>query len=805
MKKITLLLMSFALVFSIEAQTYVQENFNTGIPVLWNITDAGDTTGDSWYSGQIDGDSLDGTNAAIVDSDAQGNGPHLIETLTTPVFDASSAVFLYLDFDQYYNNYSTDTAIIEVFDGTNWIEVLNQSTDIGAFNNPNYKHIDITAYKNANMQVRFVYDDNDAWAWFWVLDNVHIYSSLCNNPSNIAVASVTESSAIISWTPGGSETSWEVVVQPAESGLPTGSGTTVNNSPYNVVGLAVSTTYEICIRSNCGIDGFSNWICGSQFTTAAAPAPITFTEQTISTTGTNRAVVDMNGDFLDDIVSINSTNINIQEQQIGGGFIEKNITTPAADFTPSWSLAAADFDGNGFTDLLYGAGSGVTFMKANADGTAFTEISGSQDIFSQRSNFIDINNDGHLDAFVCHDVEPNVYYINDGSGNLTFYQGAQYDNGCDAEPTEIDLIGASGGLGIYCSGGNYGSIWVDYDNDGDQDMFIAKCGGEEARRTNQMHTNNGDGSFTENAAAIGLADPMQTWSSAWGDYDNDGDMDVFVGASSGTHKLMRNDIDTSGVFTEVTSGSGILTLTDTGIENVTYDFDNDGNLDVASNGNILFGNGDMTFSVNENIIPNGGSFGDLNNDGFIDAFGGSIYMNDINTNNWITINTIGTISNINGIGARIVLETSSGTQIRDVRSGDGFRYMNTLNSHFGIGTDTSIISITITWPSGIIDQILNPSVNQTLTAIEGENPLSVDEFLVNNLILFPNPTSHNLNLSSSYNFDKANFSIFDISGRLIVKGKFESNTIDVSKLQSGNYILKISNNNVITAQKFIKK
>ena len=805
MKKITLLLLSFVFVFSIEAQTYVQENFNTGIPVLWNITDAGDATGDSWFSGQIDGDSLDGTNAAIVDSDAQGNGPHLIETLTTPVFDASSAVFLYLDFDQYYNNYSTDTAIVEVFDGTNWIEILNQSTDIGAFNNPNYQHIDISAYKNTNMQIRFIYDDDDAWAWYWAVDNVHIYNSLCNNPSNITVGSVTESSAVISWSAGGSESSWEIFVQPAGSGQPTGPGTTANSSPYNVVGLSTSTTYEICIRSNCGIDGFSNWICGSQFTTAAAPAPITFTEQTISTTGTNRAVVDMNGDFLDDIVSINNTNINIQEQQVGGGFIEKNIPTPYADFTPSWSLAAADYDGNGFTDLLYGAGSGVTFMKANVDGTAFTEISGSQNVFSQRSNFIDINNDGHLDAFVCHDVAPNVYYINDGSGNLTFFQGAQYGNGCDDEPTTIDLIGANGGLGIYCSGGNYGSIWIDYDNDGDQDMFIAKCGGEVARRTNQMHTNNGDGSFTENAAAIGLADPMQTWSSAWGDYDNDGDMDVFVGASSGTHKLMRNDIDTSGMFTEVTTGSGILTLTDTGIENVPYDFDNDGNLDVASNGNILFGNGDMTFSVNENIIPNGGSFGDLNNDGFIDAFGGSIYMNDTNTNNWITINTIGTTSNINGIGARIVLETSSGTQIRDVRSGDGFRYMNTLNSHFGVGTDTSIISITITWPSGIIDQILNPTLNQTLTAIEGNSPLSVKEFLVNNLILYPNPTSHSLNLNSSYDFDKASFSIFDISGRLIVKGKFESNTIDVSKLHSGNYILKIYNNGVITAQKFIKK
>ena len=109
-------------------------------------------------------------------------------------------------------------------------------------------------------------------------------------------------------------------------------------------------------------------------------------------------------------------------------------------------------------------------------------------------------------------------------------------------------------------------------------MFIAKCGGETARRMNQMHTNDGNGNYTENAAAIGLADPMQTWSSAWGDFDNDGDMDVFVGASSGSHKMMRND---GGVFVDATAGTGISALTLTSTETVTYDFDNDGNLDLS--------------------------------------------------------------------------------------------------------------------------------------------------------------------------------------------------------------------------------
>ena len=413
----------------------------------------------------------------------------------------------------------------------------------------------------------------------------------------------------------------------------------------------------------------------------------------------------MNGDYLDDLVSISSTNVNIREQNVGGGFTTKDITTSSANFLPSWSLAAADYNKDGYTDLLYGSGNGVTFMRSDGTGNGFTEVSGSEYVFSQRSNFVDINNDGHLDAFVCHDVAPNVYYLNDGTGDLTFYQS-------NVTP------GAPVNLGDYSSGGNYGSIWVDYDNDRDLDMFIAKCGGETARRTNQMHTNDGNGNYTENAAAIGLADPMQTWSSAWGDFDNDGDMDVFVGASDGDHKMMRNN---GGVFEDISSSTGVNSLTLTSTETVTYDFDNDGNLDLVSGGNLLFGDGNMNFTVHTGIFPGAGSYGDLNNDGYIDAFNsGNIYTNNKETNNnWIKINTLGTASNINGIGARVEIYTDSGIQIRDVKSGDGFRYMSSMNVHFGIGSDTSISHITIYWPNSGGETFLSPPINQPFTAVEG--------------------------------------------------------------------------------------
>lgn len=521
--------------------------------------------------------------------------------------------------------------------------------------------------------------------------------------------------------------------------------------------------------------------CGG---TSLLNSQITFTTESLSINGSHKAVVDMNGDFLDDVVSVSASNVNIFYQLSTGGFSEVNITTPTADFPASWSLAAADFDRNGYTDLLYGSGNGVTFMKANNTGDGFIEISGSEYVFSQRSNFVDINNDGHLDAFVCHDVEPNVYYINDGNGDFIFNQG---------------------GLGDYPSGGNYGSIWIDYNNDHNIDLFIAKCGGEPARRTNQMHTNNGDGTYTENAAAIGLDDPMQTWSSAWADYDNDGDMDVFVGASSGTHKLMRNNGDAT--FTDVTAASGIAAVTATGIENTAYDFDNDGNMDIVSSGNILFGNGDLTFTnIAFNALPGtNGALGDLNNDGFIDSCnGGTIYWNSGNDNNWITINTIGTESNINGIGARIELETLSGVKIRDVRSGEGFGLMSTLNTHIGLGTETSIETITVYWPSGIIDIVNNPNINETLTIIEGE-VLNIEGTSVTGLILYPNPAGETLNINEPYKYENAIYTIFSIDGKRILNNRLSEGSIDVSSLNAGTYILKIIQDGRISSQQFVKQ
>ena len=518
-------------------------------------------------------------------------------------------------------------------------------------------------------------------------------------------------------------------------------------------------------------------------------AQVTFTPQSAGTNYTDRGFVDMNGDGLDDILSVDNSNIQVLYQQQDGSFIESTVATEFADNSPSWSLAAADYDRNGYTDLLYGGGSGVTFMRANNDGTAYAEISGPEYVFSQRSNFVDINNDGHLDAYVCHDVEPSVFYINDGQGNLEYFQG---------------------GLGDYPSGGHYGSVWLDFDNDRDVDMFMAKCGGESERRDNEMHVNNGDGTFTESGASLNLEDDMQTWSSAWADYDNDGDLDGWIGASTfsnGFHRLMRNN--GNGTFTDVIDASGLTEFNVTSIENQTYDFDNDGNTDIVSGGVILYGNGDLTFTISSTNIGNGG-FGDINEDGFVDAISnGQLIINNTNNNNWLKINTVGVESNVGGIGARVELTSASGTQIREVRSGEGFRNMSTLNTHFGLGQDTEATSVTIYWPSGIIDVFEDLDINMTHKLVEGNSALSTGDFLTSDLSIFPVPALENLTVSNIQDIEDPIYTVFDITGRKVMHGRLINNNIDVSQLTPGQYILRISGQkfrrNNVKAAKFTKR
>ncbi len=374
MKKLTLFFFLCLLSLTTYSQVYVEENFNTTIPATWTITDAGEATGDSWISGNqgFGGNTLDGTNGAIVDSDANGNGTHLIETLTSPIFDSSTAANLILEFDQYFNYLGSSSAIVEVFDGTTWVEVLNQSADVGSFAVPDEQSINITAYANVNMQVRFIYDDGDSWEWYWIIDNFRVSNVSCAEPVDLNITNINATTADLTWLAGGIESMWEVVVQTAGTGIPTVAGTS-ETSPYNITGLTPDTAYEVYIRSNCGgTDGDSNWA-----------GPINFTTSVVTDFIIDCGVGALNFDYCynssEFIVYNFSTNngfpvtITFDQGEVEGGWDEFYVFD--TDGTP---LTSANYYGNDgdLTGLTYTSTGDTLSFGVDSDGSFSCDSAG---------------------------------------------------------------------------------------------------------------------------------------------------------------------------------------------------------------------------------------------------------------------------------------------------------------------------------------------------------------------------------------------------------------------------------------------
>lgn len=390
-----------------------------------------------------------------------------------------------------------------------------------------------------------------------------------------------------------------------------------------------------------------------------------------------------------------------------------------------------DFDNDGDWDLF---NHGELFIN---DGSGSIEqvvrISEKEEMCA---TWADYNSDSYLDLFTNVFLDGNYMYRNNGDGTFT----------------EVSA-GAATSEGV---GGSQSSAWADCDNDGDLDVLEANfCffGSCDSLLPCRLYINQGDGTFSslDNGTSL-VTDAMGAGGAAWGDYDNDGDMDVYVTSIiDSINVLYRNDgnLEFERIVVEPEEAAKKFTY------NATWgDLNNDGTLDLfvavvstrdsalghglSFRENLLFMNwGDGTFArVTEGSIITDGAqatvANDMDNDGDLDLvithgnlappFLTYIYRNEGNRNHWLNFTCEGTSSNRSGIGTRIrVKATIRGKAVwmtRELTQENGIHACNGARLHFGLGDAGKADSVVIRWPLGDVDTYVDIQADHFYRVIE---------------------------------------------------------------------------------------
>ncbi len=471
---------------------------------------------------------------------------------------------------------------------------------------------------------------------------------------------------------------------------------------------------------------------------------------------------DVNNDgFVDIYVAKGTTIPRLFLNNGSGGFQRVNsgdITTAAANNGSSG--AWADYNNDGYLDL-YVSNKGIP--PANPGGNFLFRNSGPPDYTLQRilnqpvddvqfinhtytSSWVDYDNDGDLDLHVIENGYQldDYFFENDGSGNF--------------QATEAEFVKPG------TMPGAAQANWLDYDNDGDQDVLLTQSGRPHGGEENQLYQNmlseSGSLGFTE-ITDSGLNHFGLDYSASWGDFDNDSDLDVLLGNFDGTNFLFRNVGGNN--FTQITSNAVAM-------DNVSTqgsgwaDYDNDGDLDlytVTSNtstnapggpGRLFRNDGPQGFTLttgNEvgaiatlSALGMGGAWADVDNDGDMDllvtnAANDFLLRNDqSNGNHWIMFNLEGRTSNRSAVGARLFITAtvngSSVTQMRHVTgSPTGDRSQSDMRVHLGLADATAIQSLRIQWPSGIEEIYPNLEANRIYRVIETVGAQAEGDFIIN--------------------------------------------------------------------------
>lgn len=201
--------------------------------------------------------------------------------------------------------------------------------------------------------------------------------------------------------------------------------------------------------------------------------------------------------------------------------------------------------------------------------------------------------------------------------------------------------------------------------------------------------------------------------------------------------------------------------------------------------------GDLHFAQNT-YSPGIGGIGDVNNDGSLDVLGlNGLQLGVPNGNHWLRVALHGTVSNADGIGALVTIQSALGQQIREVRSGDGFRYMSSIMPHFGLGSDEVIDHLTVRWPSGIVQELEGVGVDQTLHLTEPVTTAMKPEIDAARLLVQLDAGEQWLWLKVVGGPSTGQVTLLDPTGKVVATHALTDTGISVGKLAAGLYTARL--------------
>ncbi len=456
---------------------------------------------------------------------------------------------------------------------------------------------------------------------------------------------------------------------------------------------------------------------------------------------------DYNNDGLDDLLLNGCV---LFRNDAGRGFTDVTESVGLKDVSGRGGLFA-DFNNDGWLDLYVSAGAGQDWLLKNDSGR-FVNLSdragGPADSFpTEGAGWADYDNDGWVDLYCANyeNWEAHAYYPDKLYHNERGYLADVTKSAGIIPPYGIDLAGR-------------GVNWGDYDDDGYQDCYVSNyrlC-------EDFLWHNLKDGRFENVAGQEGVSgDEVSGWyghtiGSTWGDYDNDGDLDLFTAdlahpryiEFSNRSRLYQNlGPKASPRFTDRRADAGIR-YEETHSDPAWADVDNDGDLDLyvtsIYEGRRSFLYENKGFASKPDIAKRratfsevtwlsgtrcyngwGCAFSDFDNDGDVDLVVGSgsgvkLFRNDTeNGNNWLKVKVVGTKANRAGIGCRVtVIERNKRRQMREVEGGKGTMSQNSLTQLFGLGRWPEPVTVEVRFAPGRVVERRNVRPGQLVTVLE---------------------------------------------------------------------------------------